>query len=128
MVDECSIHDHYSLQAHGSGYVEDIEMLATVAGVALAFQVGISAPPSDGGSIQQVQFRGGPGALVRAGLTSTSQTGVAIPTNIRRPASTTGQYPTTTIDLTDVAIQGTRRRTITDASLAPMAVRRREAR
>jgi hypothetical protein len=33
-------------------------MLATIAGVALALQVGMSAPSPDGPSIQQVQFPG----------------------------------------------------------------------
>jgi hypothetical protein len=35
-------------------------MLAAIAGVALALQVGMSAPTPDGPLIQQVQFRGSP--------------------------------------------------------------------
>ena len=35
-------------------------MLAAIAGVALAFQVGLPAPPSAEPSVQQVQFRGSP--------------------------------------------------------------------
>lgn len=60
-------------------------MLATLAGVALALQVGISAPPSDGASMQQVQFRGAPGGACPRGYDFNFSNGRCYPNEYKAP-------------------------------------------
>lgn len=77
--------DDYSWQAYGSGYAEDTEMIAAIAGAALALQVGMSAPPSDGASIQQVQFRGSPEGACPRGYDFNFSNGRCYPNEYKAP-------------------------------------------
>lgn len=58
-------------------------MLAAVAGVALALQVGISAPPSEGP--QQVQFRGSPDGACPPGYDFNFSNGRCYPNGYKAP-------------------------------------------
>jgi hypothetical protein len=60
-------------------------MLATIAGAALALQVGMSAPPPVGTSIQQVQFRGSPQGACPPGYDFNFSNGRCYPNAYKAP-------------------------------------------